>query len=760
VTAQVNPAAGVFVGRVRELDELTALLETSRMITLAGTGGVGKTRLAWELAVRAADRFSDRVYRVELASVAHPELVPAVIGDAIGVVVDDDQSVDAIASILTDRKALLVVDNCEHVVDSCAILLEALLRRCGGLVVLATSREALNLPGETVYRLGGLALTTVPGSPAVAAEPALDSDAVALFLARAPGPGPVGTLAPRDAAALTAICVRLEGLPLAIELVAAMAGTTPMPELARRLDDRLLTLTGGAVAQPDRHSSLSAALEWSYDLLDPVEQAVFRRLSVFAGGFELESAERVCADAEVSSEAVLGAILRLEAKSLITATPSESLLAPPLRLLETTRLYGREKLAVHGEETATYHRLMDYLMSAALPLLEQAELRAEPTSRIVREHENLGHVLEAVDWGTDERQLMIAAAFGLARRLRGHTRQARALLTRALRDTDPDSRYRTVALAQASRLAFDAGHQNAALRMIERAVDLERRHDRPAVLSQLLSLYGREMGWIGDAMAEVAIMQECLKVSTDAGDDLAIAMCRHNLAGSVMTFGDLDAAASLIDEALPVVLADGSPRLVSAVVDTAGQVALHRGDLGQASRHFAKALQVGATPPVSLIHPIENLAVVATRTGRVERGLRLLGFVMAIRERVGLRFNQRENADLAVVLDQARRELPPARARAAMDAGRRMSVAEAVAYAVADSWSDPPTPLSSREWQVACLVAEGMSNQQIAGRLGTSVRTVEAQVRSVRHKLDVRSRAQVAAWTAQRIEGSLFGGVQ
>ncbi len=750
MTAHVTPAAGVFVGRARELTDLTTLLDTARMITLAGTGGVGKTRLAWELADRAADRFADRVYRVELASVTQPDLVAGAIGDALGVLERDDPPVEGIAGFLADQSALLVIDNCEHVVESCAVLLETLLRSCGGLVVLATSREALHIPGEVVYRLGGLALTAAD-SPSAGTEAALDSDAVALFVARARALGRFGALGPRDTAALTAICSRLEGLPLAIELVAPMAGTTSAPELAQRLDDRLLTLTDPVPTRPGRHGSLSTALEWSYDLLDPVEQAVFRRLSVFAGGFEPESAERVCGDADVPSEAVLGAILRLEAKSLITSAPPGSLLASPLRLLETTRLYGREKLAAHGEEAATYDLLGDYLMSVALPLLEQGELRADPTNRIVREADNLGHVLETVDWGIDDRQLMLAAAFGLARRLRGHTRSARAFLARALRNTDPDSPYRTVALAQASRLAFDAGHQRAALRMIERAVELERHRDRPWVMSQLLSVYGRELGWSGDLGAELTVMYECLRFSLDSGDDLATAMCRHNLAIALQLLGDLDKAAALAEEALPLVRAEGGPRLVSAVTDTAASIACDRGDLRQASHYLTEALAANGKMPSPSPFPFEGFAMIAARTGRLDRFLRLVAVAGTIRERS--RWQSDRQWDLPGALEQARRELPPSRVQAAMEAGRQMSEAEAVEYALADTWSEPPAPLSGREWQVTRLVAEGLRNHEIAHRLGTSIRTVEAQVRSVRNKLDLRSRAQLAAWAAQRIEG-------
>ncbi|MDB5495285.1 MAG: transcriptional regulator [Phenylobacterium sp.] len=345
------PAArSELVGRDAQLSDVAALVAANRLVTLVGAGGIGKTRLALELARRLLSNFEDGVRIAELGPLSDPELVLPTIAAALELS-DAAASPERLAAALGPRRPLLVLDNCEHVIDAVAAITEALLHANPSLQVIATSREPLRAEGEWVYRVPPL---DVPPEGAEAAEDVLQHSAAKLFMARTAAAQPVALLDRRLAAAVAKICRRLDGVPLAIELAAASAAALGVEGLASRLDDRLSLLTNGRRTAPTRHQTLRATLDWSYELLSEPERVVMRRLAVFADEFTMEAASAVAASREVTAADVVGCLAALVTKSLVASDVGGPV--PHYRLLETMRAYAMERLVESGEVEAVARR--------------------------------------------------------------------------------------------------------------------------------------------------------------------------------------------------------------------------------------------------------------------------------------------------------------------------------------------------------------------------------------------------------------------
>jgi len=343
----VPAATSSFVGRERELGELRALLRGTRLLTLVGTGGVGKTRLALELARAAEASHPEGIAVVELAAVADPALVPDAIADALDVRTLRDQTpIDAVLDYLAPSSLLLVLDNCEHLLGAVARLAENTRRSAPGLTIVATSRERLHAPGEVVFRVPSLDIPD-RGRVATASE-LIEYEAVRLFVERAEAAAPGFALDDQNAPDVARICIRLDGLPLALELAAGRLAALGVAAIADRLDDRFRVLRGGSGAAPTRQQTLSAALQWSHDLLTRDERVLFRRLAAFAGDFELDAVESVCAVGELDAVGIADVLGRLVEKSLVIAEVERSR-ERRYRLLETVRIYARDRLEEAGE---------------------------------------------------------------------------------------------------------------------------------------------------------------------------------------------------------------------------------------------------------------------------------------------------------------------------------------------------------------------------------------------------------------------------
>jgi predicted ATPase len=375
-----------FIGREREMVRILEALDETRIVTLTGVGGVGKTRLAQQVAAAVLPRFREGAWLVELAPVRDPSGVPGALAGVFGLTARSGMTLEeSLVEFLRSKQLLMVLDNCEHMLDVVAELVQSLERRCAGLVVLATSREGLALDGERVLAVPSLAS---PGADADI-ESVAGADAVRLFVERAQGAKADFGLTATNAAAIGQVCRRLDGVPLAIELAAARVSAMDPAELALRLDRRFEVLAGGRRRAVERHQTLRAAIDWSYDLLSEPERRLLARLAVFAGGCTLEAIEAVCTGEPIEAHAVLGLVARLVAQSLVVAENQG--LVTRYRLLETIRQYGEERLNDVGETDTLRVAHAEYYCDLALTLQEEMEgpQEIEAARCLEAEHENL-----------------------------------------------------------------------------------------------------------------------------------------------------------------------------------------------------------------------------------------------------------------------------------------------------------------------------------------------------------------------------------
>jgi predicted ATPase len=549
-----------FVGRSRELAELKSLLRDTRLLTLAGTGGVGKTRLALGLA-RAVERsYPDGAALVELAALTYAGLVP----DAVAAVLDvaalsGQRLADALVEYIAPRALLLVVDNCEHLLAATAGLADTLLRSAPQLTILATSREPLRVPGEVVFRVPSL---DIP-DPEQILEPRdlLRFEAVRLFVARAAAAAPGFVLDEENAVDVARICFRLDGLPLALELAAGRLGALGPAAIAERLDDRFRVLRTRSHTSPTRQQTLKATLQWSHDLVEPDERMLFRRLAAFAGGFELEAVESVCAGGDLDAPGIADVLASLVEKSLVVADEGSSR-ERRYRLLETVRLYARERLDEAGE-TAT---LADRHAQWALTLAEKE--RGSP--RLDRDATSLRAALDTLLEHAPDDALRFCVALGPFWLRRIDLHEAHRRFDQALAAAPERTALRAEALLAAAAIDFRSGTLARGLRRAEESYAVASELGDAHAEWRALQFLG-ELGVAGDA-ANVAMpwLERALELARREGFAAAEAICVYSLGVAYWIRGDLARAEELLTRSIDLfgVLA-GSPERISSPVNIA-----------------------------------------------------------------------------------------------------------------------------------------------------------------------------------------------
>jgi predicted ATPase/DNA-binding winged helix-turn-helix (wHTH) protein len=582
VAAPGDPSAELLplLGRDEDLDAVRALVETHRVVTIAGAGGIGKTTLARALAHRVRDTFEDGVCTVELAPVSDPSLVATTVASALQIKLGNQPALKGIAQALGARRLLVVLDNCEHLVRAVAELVEALRPAASRVHWLATSQEALKLAGEQVYRLGALAL---PDEETV--DAARKAGAVALFEARAREADPRFALTGTNVSAVIGICRDLDGIALAIELAAARVPLLGVEGLRRRLGERLRVLTSGTRLALPRHQTLRAALEWSHALLTPAQQTVFRRLGVFAGSFALDAAQQVAADDTIDAWSVLDDLGALIDKSLVAVLP-DAPGEPRYRLLETMRQYALDRLEAAGDGGAARTRHLDVFVALA----EQAKAesigprQAIWMRRLDLEHEN---VLAAHAW-------CLHVADGGGRDLRLVTGLDRYWLNRAL-------------LSLGYRVTSEALNRPGA----------ERRDDLRCTALMLMGRLGSRIGLYAQVRRE---LDESVAIAREIGRIGLLASALSNLGGVYHEQGNLAGARAALEEALPLAR---DPEAGSAVF---GKTAILLGELERAEGNWAPAqslyeealADVRRRGDLSSIRAcLNNLAMVAIAQGQV-----------------------------------------------------------------------------------------------------------------------------------------------
>ena len=578
-----------FVGREQEVSALRQTLLTARLITLTGPGGIGKTRLALQAANELLGDFPDGVWLVELAPVTGPDLVPQAIASALGVTEQPGRSLaDTLENYLSSRRLLLVLDNCEHLVDATAHLADRLLRSCPEVRILATSREALGIGGETIRRVPSLSV------PEFGKQAPLENlttyEAVALFCDRASAALGDFSLTEDTAPLVVQICQRLDGIPLAIELAAVRLKVLSLEQVATRLNDRFHLLTGGSRTALPRQQTLRAAIDWSFDLLPENERAVLRRLAVFVGVITLEAAEVVCAGPPVAAQEILDLVTQLVGKSLVQA--EESADEARFRLLETIRQYGLSKLLEAGEVEPVRQRHRDWFIGWA----ERAEpeLQGPDQTRWLNRMEvALDNLRAAFDWlpreGDDEGRLRLATAMGAFWR-HGSLSEGRDWLDRALRESAGSSSVRAKAFVWASLLALYQGDFARAVPLGEAGLDAYRTlGDRWGTAFALQAL-GRAPLLADDYQQATSRFEQSLALFREVGDKRGMGVSLYLLSVVAFGRGEYILATKLGKEALQISQEIGDTRNTATALGILGRAELAQGSLESASRFLDESL--------------------------------------------------------------------------------------------------------------------------------------------------------------------------
>ncbi len=667
-----------FIGREQELKEISALVGHARLLTLTGAGGSGKTRLALRAARQAAAGYPDGVWLVELAALADPALVAKTLAVTLGVRQEQDPPIEALRRRLRTARMLIVLDNCEHLVQACAELVHALLSTCEGLRILATSREPLKVTGEVIWPVPGLA---VPDSGKLSLPGELEGyAAVRLFAERAGAVMPGFAINTSDAEAVAQLCRRLDGMPLAIELAAARAQTLSPREIAGRLDDRFSLLTGGSRDVLARQQTLLATMDWSHDLLGRSERALFRRLSVFAGGWLLTDAEHVCSGDGLPAAEIYHVLCGLVAKSLSITEPAAS--GPTrYRMLETLREYARSRLTAGGEQATFRRRHFSYFLTLAEHAHDQKLASGSDAgmTALASQLENLRAGLAFAQAADAPGLLRLATAMEQLW-LAGNLGEGRLWLTEALRQAPEPTLERARALQAAVSLASLQQDHVGARELAQEHLALSSALDDKAGEAWARQSLGFIEWEAGDHQAATRHLRRSLAMHQARGDRLGA--CRSLIfLATAMTYIPDSRQQGRIE------LERGLHR-ASELGDAWGQgwaqiflgfADADAGDRRLAATRFAGALTVEALGPIRAAG-LDGLAALAAADDPL-RAIRLLGAATAHRRRHGgspvPHFQRRSEA----VRAQAEQRIDPLTAQRAWNEGLQMTTEEAIAYA-------------------------------------------------------------------------------
>jgi predicted ATPase/DNA-binding SARP family transcriptional activator/DNA-binding CsgD family transcriptional regulator len=795
-----------FVGRQREIVESKRELAMTRLLTLTGVGGSGKTRLALEVARDLIGAYPDGVWLVELAPLSEGKLVPQAVARTMRVREQPGRPlIDALTEALHKKSTLLVLDNCEHLTDSVAHLADKLLNSCSRLRVLSTSRKTLEVEGEVVRRISSLSVPDTDRLPA--AGELMRYDAVRLFAERTRLRLSAFEITPHNVTAVAEVCTKLEGIPLAIELAAARMDVLTAEQIARRLDRALGLLTGGRT-ELARHRTLRATLDWSFELLSEPERKLFCRLSVFTGGWTLEAAEAVGAGGGIEEGDVVELFLMLVDKSLVVSEAEEG--GFRYGMLEPLRQYARERLEESGEDQAIKRTHAQYFLALA----EEAEPKLWESGdkawfgRLEKEHDNMRAALSwTLEHGEAELALRLGGALRWFWRARGYYGEGRRWLERALCEEGRTSAgARAKALDGVGWLASEQHDIDRVQAAAEEGLELsEEAGIGGVILADFKNLLG-EAAWLrGDYERASELFEESLGLHREARNNRGVAWSVCSLAVVSGERGDYERAKELYEEgialsrkmggALPlgdllisagyVYLLEGDHERATALNEEAAQLYRKRGsrgglryaldNLGWAALVREDHERARALHEESLVlckeigdkfigsASLEGLACSAASRGEAQRAARLFGGAATLREAVGYHQTPRERALGEPYLDAARSRLSEAEWEVEFAEGRNMGLEEAVEYALSEEETTTPVPpaadrpsanvssaLTRREKEIAALVARDLTNRQIAKELVVSERTVENHVANILKKLGLHSRERVAASITQR----------
>ncbi|TMR97768.1 ATP-binding protein [Nonomuraea basaltis] len=747
-----------FIGRRQEVAAVKRLLGDARMVTLTGPGGVGKTRLSLRVAADLRRAFPDGVWLVELAELDNPALLPQALIAALKI---QNHSAQPPIHVLTEhlrrQRTLVLLDNCEHVLNEAAVLAQTLLRSAPGLRILATSRQPLGIALEQTFTVPTLPLPSRESRPGT---PSPMSDAVRLFAGRAAAVLPGFTVTDENQDIVERICRRLDGLPLAIELAVVRLRALSVRQLLDRLDDLFRPLTAGSNATVPRHRTLRALIDWSHELCTEHERLLWARISVFTGNLDLEAAEAVCAGDGIARDEIVDLVIGLVEKSVLIREDHPC--GVRYRLLDTIRQYGRERLTASGQEQALKCRYRDYYRQlsreARAQLFGPAQVKLLTRLRV--EHPNLRTALEYCH--AEHAGLCIGMASDLLYHwiIGSHLGEGRNWLERGLADTDERSEVRARALWACGRLAILQGDQASAIEFLTESRALGEQLGLETVLCYVALYSGMVTMQKGDTASAISSFEEAVARHRAGGDPAGEVQALKWLCLSHSYLGDSERAVAAAKEGIAVCDAHGESWHKSYMMAALGIELWRQGDTRRATALEQESLRVfrELDDSVGVGVTLEVLAWIAASDTDCARAGELLGILGNVWESIGaplLGFGH-----LIPYHDECeartRRALGKTAFETAVKRGARLSYAQALAYALMEEApssgrsdeAGPPSPLTPRETEIAQLIAQGMSNKAIAAELVIAQRTAEGHTERILRKLGFNSRAQIAGWVA------------
>ncbi|MBP2471722.1 non-specific serine/threonine protein kinase [Crossiella equi] len=745
-----------FVDRRRELARVRQLLGAHRLVMLTGVGGVGKSRLALRVGARVRPQFPDGVWLAELASLQDPGLLAHTVADALGA---SDHSacppLEATLAYLAQRRLLLVLDNCEHLVEECAGLVSTLLARAPGLTVLATSRQPLGIAGE--HLLPVPPLDVPPDGRAPSTAELREYGSVRLFQARIG----VQRLDPVTRRRVAAVCRRLEGIPLAIELAAARLPDLGLDELLLRLDQRFELLTGSGAVLP-RQQTLRATVDWSFELCSPAERTLWARLAVCVSGFDLAAAEHIGSGPDLPPGAVLDAVTGLLDKSILTKAGVDG--TARYRMLETLRQYGHERLGPDSLELVR-RRLLEHYLGVA------REFAADwhgPRQALWRRRwdADLGNLRVALEFSLAQpggacAALELVALLGPYWAACGSAEEGSLWLRRALKAGPAPTRLRARALWVAAQTEHVHGDMLAAVEYLDECESLSRALGAEPELAWAVQYRAVQAMYQGDTVGAVALYTEATRRHRAIGDPqgIILSLAQHALCHCLRSDDIEDAvrqAEALCTELIALAEPDGEVWIRSWGVTLLGLAAWLGGRPAEAERLLLESVRLKRefADRFGLGMALEVLLWITSADGRHTAAACLSGAVESVLAPVGMSFfaisrmtGYRLEAEARIRTGLSAKALEAERRR-----GADFDLHEAVTFALEELAPKPEAParLTRRQLEVAELVAQGLSNKEIARELAIAQRTAEAHLEHILARLGLRSRAQVAAWVAAR----------
>ena len=750
-----------FIGRRRELAEVRKKLSAARMVSLVGPGGVGKTRLAVRIAADLARGFPDGAWLVELADVRDPALVSNAAMAALDL---RDQAFTEplvlLLSYLKDKDLLLVVDNCEHLLDSAAQVAADVIKAAPGVRVLATSREPLAIDGEHVVPVPPLELPSGNADESLALLG--QTEAVMLFTERAAAASGTFELSGANQTAVAELCRRLDGLPLAIELAAVRTRVLTVEQIRDRLNDRFGLLTGGGRAALPRHQTLRTTIDWSYELLAAPEGALLRRLCVFAGRFTVKDVEAVCTGDDVPVAAALDVLSSLVDKSLVMKEDVRGIAC--YRLHETMREYSALKLTEAGEEIGVGERCTDYYWSRCQQAVPEARYKlADWLEWMDLEIDNIRAILRHCLTRRDARRgIDLVTSVGWYWITRATSEGVRWLdELQACGPGNPEGQFWAYFLR--GFLAVLKADPTAARPPLQRALAAARELGQPLLLAQALSMASIAENLAGDPGAAERYLDESSVVTTPLDDFPAKISLLQARALNGFFQGDIEIVKAVASEGVRLSREVGDLYSLEMMLLNAGGTALITGDFEQAMSFYTEALRIAQRidDRVAEYALLDGLGCVAAGSGQARLAAQLIGAAETVRMQAGASLIPILVPLLAEAEALAVAALGHSKFDSVMDAGKRMGRDEAIRLALGEpaeisvaAPSNGVALLGKRQAEVARLVAKGLSNKQIGARLFISERTVDSHVRSILNKLGFNSRVQIAGWmTSLRGDG-------